>query len=261
MTTPTVVMPAVEVPTRLVEPIVAAVKQALAADGDHRLFRSGKLVGLFSAKTGTPGEAAGVAISAGLVEVVRTEAKGKSVVEWVRATPAGVRFAAEHDSPKAVLKELRDVLGTTRDGVPTWLDDARRDVALLSERFEERTAELVRRLDVLTDRVDAALRRVDAAGPGVPAGTTDLVPWADAALAYLDQRRTTGVGSNCPLGELFHAIADGEPGLSLPDFQAGLARLRDVRALRLTGPAPGTELADPEYAMMVGPDLCCYAAR
>src|SRR5438309_354876 len=78
--------------------------------GEQRLFRSGKLPGLFPGRGGPSAEAATRALHEGLLEVVRTEAKGKTSTEWVRLTPRGVDFLHDHESPARVLEELRQVL-------------------------------------------------------------------------------------------------------------------------------------------------------
>ena len=72
-----------------------ALKAAIRTGGEHRLFRSGKLVGLFPSKAGTCAEAALYALQQGLIEKIRSETKGKllnSGVESVGSTPA--EFAA-----------------------------------------------------------------------------------------------------------------------------------------------------------------------
>lgn len=235
-----------------------ALKLAIAEPGDHRLFRSGKLAGLFPTRTGASADAALAALSDGLLEAVRTEAKGKVVTEWVRVTPAGVAFVHDRDSPKAVLRELRDVLGTTRAGVPAWMDDARREIAAASERFEERAGEILRRLDGLAERVEAALRRAEAAGPDLPDPLKKVVPWGPAALAYLDSR----MGTDCPLGELFAAVRAAAADLTVPEFHDGLRRLHDVRAVRLVpGSAAAAVRGDPEFAIIVGAEVCLFARR
>lgn len=241
-----------------IELILDALKSALATEGEHRLFRAGKLPGLFPARTGLAAQAATTALETGVFETVRTETRAKTVTEWVRVTPAGVRFIQEHDSPKAVLRELREVLGATRSGLPIFLDDARRSVTELAERFEHQTAELVKRLDTLTERVEAALRRADSVGsPTAPS----VVPWAETAIAHLDQRRSIGASTNCPLGELFHAVLEVYPALTLVEFHDGLKRLVDTRAIQLSGPQGDAELVDPEYALLCGSEVCCYASR
>jgi hypothetical protein len=102
---------------RRTELVLDAIKAAIATPGEHRLFRSGKLAGLFPTRAGASAEAAVFVVREGLLETVRTETRGKVVTEWVRATPKAVAFVHEHDSPKSVLKELKAVLDTTRGGV------------------------------------------------------------------------------------------------------------------------------------------------
>ncbi|OWK36240.1 hypothetical protein [Fimbriiglobus ruber] len=241
------------------ELILDALKRGLADSGEHRLYRSGKLPGLFPTRTGPAADAALVALADGLIDTVRTEAKGKLIVEWVRVTPKGVAFVHERDTPKAVLRELRDLIGPTRDGVPVWMADMRDQVAALQSTFENRAADLLKRLDGVALRVEAALRRADLGSPQVSGTVRKLVPWAIEALEYLDRRATTTGGGPCPLRELFQALRDHYPDLTLPSFHAGLQRLHDNRAVRLTG-ANGT-VPDPEYAMFIGAGMCCFAER
>jgi hypothetical protein len=244
---------------RRTELVLDALKAAIATPGEHRLFRSGKLTGLFPTRAGASAEAAVYTVREGLLETVRTETRGKVVTEWVRATPRAVAFVHEHDSPKSVLKELKAVLDAARGGVPSWLADAKQELAAAAARFEERAVAILARLDDLAGRVEAALRRAEAKVPAVAEPVGRVVPWAVAALEYLDRRRASGAAGDCPLAELFHAVRAGFPDLTLPAFQDGVRRLHDVRAVRLT-PADGP-LAEPEYAVVVGGQLAYLAGR
>jgi hypothetical protein len=241
--------------------LLDALKTALADPREHRLFQSGKLPGLFRSRYGPPAEAALFAIKEGLLETARTEAKGRLIVEWVRATAKGVGFVHDHDSPKAVLTDLKQLIGDTRGGIPVWMADVRTEIARLTTQFEERTREMTARLDDLARRVDAALRRIDTA-PRLADPVAKLVPWGETALAYLDRRSGTGAGGPCSLAELFHLIRQAVPTLTVPEFHDGLRRLHDTRAVRLTGQSalPGLR-TDPEYAMLVGSELCSFVSR
>lgn len=240
------------------ELLLEALKLAIATPGEHRLFRSGKLAGLFPTRAGTSAEASLLAIREGLLETVRTETRGKIVTEWVRATPRAVAFVHDHDSPKSVLRELKQVLDATRTGVPSWMAQAKGELALLSSQFEQRASAMLARLDELAGRVEAALRRAEVTGPAVADAVGRVVPWALDALEYLDRRAATGAAGDCPLSELFHAVRVKCPGLTLSAFHDGLKRLHDVRAVRL---APGAEMSEPEYAVVVGGELMGAAGR
>jgi hypothetical protein len=243
---------------RRTELLLDALKAAIGTGGEHRLFRSGKLPGLFPSRAGPSADAALAAIRDGLLETFRTETRGKLVVEWVKATPKGVAFVHEHDSPKSVLRELKAVLDATRAGVPTWMTDACSELAAVSAKFEERAAAVLRRLDELAGRVEAALRRAEMNAPAVAEPVGRVVPWAVEALEYLDRRKETGVGGDCPLPELFHAVRVKFPELTLPVFHDGLRRLHDVRALRLT---PLADMTEPEYAVVIDGKLMYAAGR
>src|SRR5262249_23202238 len=101
---------------RFTETLLDALKQALAVPGEHRLYRSGKLGGLFPGRAGVNGEAAAFALREGLLGPVRTETKGRTTIEWVRLTPRGVDYLHEHESPLRALEELRHALKTAEAG-------------------------------------------------------------------------------------------------------------------------------------------------
>lgn len=234
------------------EHLLEALKAAIAKPGEHRLFRSGKLAGLFPGRGGSSAEAALLAVREGLLEVSRTETRGRIITEWVRATPKAVGFVHDHDSPKSVLRELKELLDATRAGVPAWMAEAKQEVAALATHFEVRGAAIMQRLDAIAARVESALRRADLYFPTLAAPVGEVVPWAVDALEYLDQRTVTGATGDCPLPELFHAVRGKFPDLTLPAFHDGLRRLNDVRAIRLSA---SDEMPEPEYAMLIGDRL------
>lgn len=102
---------------------------------EHRLFRSGKLRGLFGGRNGIPGDAAAEAMRLGYIDLVKTEQKGLARIEWVRLTDRGVEFLYEHDTPRAILTELHATLQSTRRGVPGWLTAVAEQLTALGERF------------------------------------------------------------------------------------------------------------------------------
>jgi hypothetical protein len=242
--------------------LLAALRLALAESGEQRLFRSGKLAGLFPSRAGVNAEAAVRALRDGLLETLRTETKGKTAIEWVKLTPRGVNFLHDEESPVQVLRELRGELQLTREGVPAWLAQVRQDLLAAGTRLAEDVHKYLQRLDALASRVDEALRRADAAAPAVSDGLAAAVPWALDALAYLERRHSSGLPDDCPLPELFGALRELHADLSLTAFHDGLRRLNDRRALRLMPfTAPPEQLPEPEHALLDGTAVFYHAAR
>src|SRR5262245_12795256 len=147
---------------KVTETVLAALKQAMAEPGEQRLYKSGKLAGLFAGRTGTNAEAATKALGDGLLEVVHTDTKGKTPVEWVKITPKGIEFLLGHESPVRALEELRSALQHTTEGVPGWVAELRRGLTELSERLTGEVQAISRRLEAIGQRVSEAIRRVQA---------------------------------------------------------------------------------------------------
>jgi hypothetical protein len=247
---------------KVIELLVDALKQALAEPGEQPLHKAGKLDGLFAGRTGPSGEAAEWALREGLLETVRSETKGKTTIEWVRPTARAAEFIQRHESPIQALKDLQAILQTNREKIPFWLADMQRDAQTFVERLSEEAAKWTHRLESLSDRVEQALRRVEAAeSPALTPAAGDSL-WAVDALAYLDRRRAGGARDDCPLPELFAALQPKYPELSVPAFHDGLRRLHDRRAIRLQ-PFAGSpnEMPKPEYALVEATDVLYFAAR
>lgn len=243
---------------RVHDALIEALRQALAEPGEQRLYRSGKLPGLFAGRGGAAGEAAARAVREGLLEVGRTEAKAKSTVEWVSATPRAVEFLHEHESPVEVLRELRQLLRHSQDALPEWLAHMQRGLQEQADRLTMEAGRWAHQLEALSRRVEEALERVAPPPPDGAAG----VAWSGAALAYLDRRRLSGAAGECSFPELFAALREEYPGLSVPAFHDGLRHLDDRKALRLL-PYGGRldDLPRPEYALVEGVELLYYVAR
>jgi hypothetical protein len=246
---------------RVTEALVEALRAALTEPGEQRLYRSGKLAGLFAGRTGAAGQAAARALGDGLLEIARTETKGKVVIDWVRLTPRGVEFLHEHESPARALQEVRDALRVNHEAIPAWLAEMRTNLRALDDRLAADAGKWLQRLEALTRRVEEALTRLEAATPLLPPDLTEAHPWAADALNYLDWRRNGGAADGCPLPELFAALSPRYAGLSLADFHDGLRRLHERRSLRLQPAADPADLPQPEYALLDGGALLYYAAR
>lgn len=246
---------------RTTQILVEALHQALARGDEQRLYKSGKLEGLFPGRTGAAGDAAATALRDGLLETLRTETKGKTTIEWVQLTPRGVDFLHDHQSPAAALHELRKSLRLNQQAVPVWLAEMRAGLHALEERLAADAQKWQQRLEGLTRRAEDTLRRLEESAPLLPADLADAYPWAIDALNYIDRRKNGGAPDDCPLPELFAALRRAHPHLSVMVFHEGLRRLHDRRALRLQ-PADGVaDLPQPEYALFDGTTVLYFAAR
>lgn len=244
------------------EALIAALKQALAEPGEHRLYRSGKLSGLFPSRSGATGDAAAQALRDGLLETARTEIKGKFTIEWVRLTPIGIEYLHAHQSPLAALRELHAALKSSRTAAPEWLEGIQQQFQTFTQQMQDEMRKSQQRLEALADRVEEALRRTGAIGPTLPNGVAATVPWASDVMLYLEQRHGAGAKDECPLPDLFAAVRRQNPSLSVIDFQDGLRRLYEHKAIRLLPLATNNgAMPEPEYVMCDGPDLLYYVSR
>jgi hypothetical protein len=246
---------------KVTEILLEALKQGAGQEGEHRLYRSGKLPGLFAGRTGLHAEVANQAINDGLIEPVRSEVKGKTTIEWVKVTQKGVAFVLERESPLRAIEELKAVLLLNEEGLPSWLAQLRHDLEALAARLTQEVEAMGRRLEALAVRVAEALRRADKMGPQLPEGAAAALPWAHDAVAYLEKRQAGGLGEKCPLSELFAAVREKEEALNLKDYHVGLRRLHDRGVLRLLTYDGPDGPPEPEYALLDGATMYFYAAR
>jgi len=243
------------------EALLDALRQALAEPREQLLVKIGKQPGLFAGKSAANAEASARALRDGLLEIVRTESKGKTAVEWVRITPAGVTFLHEHESPLRALNDLKEMLNTAQEALPSWLSQMQAEMQQLSARLSQEAERWTQHLQALDRRIDEALKRIPA-GPSVSNGMAALVPWAPDALAYLDRRRTGSHSGSCSLPELFAALKQDHDDLSLTTFHNGLRRLQDGRVVRLLPfPDPPDRLPEPEYALLDGGSVLYYVEK
>jgi hypothetical protein len=243
------------------ELLVETLARALASPGEQRLYRSGKLDGLFPGRGALAVECAERALRDGLIERVRVEVKGKTEIDWVRIAPRGVEFLHEHESPLRALQNFRATLRANRDGIPIWLADQRAALDQLAARLTADAEAWRQRLACLEQRVADTLQRLEAASPLVPPEVLQSHPWTVDALNYLDRRRSAGAAGDCPLPELFSAVVGHHPQLGLPEFHEGLRQLEQRRAVRLRPAENDAEITRPEYALLAGSSVCYYAVR
>jgi len=246
---------------KVTEALLEALRQALAEPRDQPLVKIGKQPGLFAGKSGANGEAAARSLREGLLEIVRTETKGKTVIERVRITPAGVTFLHDQESPLRALSDLQEMLHTSQLALPAWLSEMQRELQGLSDRLGQEAERWTQHLQALDRRVAEALKRM-LEGPRMSNGMTAVVPWAPAAMAYLERRQASHSARRCSLPELFAALKQQHRDLSLTDFHNGLRRLLDNRVVRLLPFSDSAEqVPEPEYALLDGGAVLYYVEK
>jgi hypothetical protein len=247
-----------EAKDRVTEVLVESLRRALAVPGEHRLYRAGKLDGLFGGRAGVNADAANRALAEGLLRRSRVEVKGRTEIDWVEVTPRGVEFLHQRESPVQALHEFRATLRANQMALPAWLDGMRSALREMDARLTADAERWRQRLEAMERRVGDTLRRLEAASPLVPPEVLEVHPWAVDAINYLDRRHAGGAPAECPLPDLFAAVAEHNPGLTLAAFHDGLRRLRQRRAVELR---PVDDPARPEFALYDGDRVYYLALR
>jgi hypothetical protein len=250
-----------EAKDRVTEVLVEALRKALAVPGEHRLYRAGKLDGLLGGRGGAHADAAARAFADDLLRRTRVEVKGKTEIDWVEVTPKGVEFLHQRESPAQALHEFRATLRANQKALPLWLDGMREALREIDARLTADAERWRQRLEAMERRVCDTLRRLEAASPLVPPEVLEVHPWAVDAINFLDRRHAAGAPPECPLPDLFAAVAAHHPELSLAAFHDGLRRLRQRRAVELRPTDDPAGMARPEFALLDGDGVFYLATR
>src|SRR5207245_792062 len=166
-----------------------------------------------------------------------------------------------HESPLRALNDLKEMLNTSQEALPSWLGQMQGNLQQLSNRLSQEAERWTKHLQALDRRIDEALKRISA-GPSISNGMVAMVPWAPDALAYLDRRGTGTHSRSCSLPELFAALKQDHDDLSLTTFHNGLRRLQDGRVVRLLPfSEPPDKLPEPEYALLDGGTVLYYVEK
>jgi hypothetical protein len=239
--------------------LLEALKAAARHRGEVRLYRRGKLPGLFGQRTRLNAEVANLAVTGNLLEVTRVEAIGKTTLEWVRITQKGLDLLLEIESPVRALEELREALVLNQKGLPVWLAQVHGRLDELKQRITEEAEEIHRRLEQLSQGTIQAIERIDAARSAELPPVA--VPWAKDALEYLDRRTQVGLGERCSLADLFVALKEKNAQITIRDFHLGMKRLQ-VRHMIALFPSTGNgDAPGPEYALLDGAVVYYYVGR
>ena len=238
--------------------LLDALKTGSSQPGEQRLYRKGKLPGLFAQRSDENADVAAQAVQDGLLEVTRIETAGKATTEWVRITPKGLDILAESESPIRALEELRTALTAHQQGLPAWAAQMNARIEQLSHGFIAEIETMRQRLDQLARSVESAIARIesDRAQADLPEAH-----WGPEALDVLQRRQQVGLGTRCPLADLFAALREKRPELSIKEFHAGLKRMQERRLITLSPGVGNGDTPGAECALLDGAAVYYYVSR
>ncbi len=276
---------------KLTQQITDALTRAAAEPGGLALYASKSDPGLFP-NTASAKPAAQKCLADTLVRVVATETKGKTPRDLYGLTEKGWEFLLAAVNPKQVLEDFVRVLEARQGEVGELLASAR-SMAESLQGLKEAVARVLpnvsaAKLPANPDRQVGGetsdrptLLRVHqddfaAPGPATPdLDTPDLavgvrlepalalldappaLDLAPAIVAFLTDR---AAATDCPLPELFRAVAGGGP-VTIGEFHDCLRQLYADGAVTLpawTGPLYA--LPEPQYALLIGHGIAYYAS-
>lgn len=246
---------------RVTELVLSAIRKAMAAGGEHLLYKVGRQEGLFATRSGPAGEAAAFALDREFFLHTRNQGEGKKLFEFVRVSAKGIRFLHERESPARALDEALADLRREKEECAGGMAGLRQGVEEWSAKILEQARQWTSRLEGLERRVEDAIVRMEQAVPVVGASTQEQVPWAIEVVRYLQWRRVEGEKAQTPLPELFELVRDIAPEISLAGFHDGLRKLHQARVIRLEAAADLGTVPRPEFALLDGAQVYYFACR
>lgn len=238
--------------------LIEALKIGAQAGGEIPLYRRGKAPGLFAHRTRANADIASQAVADGLLEAARVESVGKTSVEWMRVTRKGFAYLLDSESPARALDELREALSINEQGLPKWAAELRGRIDELSTQVAAEVAAMRERLEQMSRTVAEAIERIEQQRTQGPAA---FVPWGHETLEFLGRRRQVGLGTRCPLADLYLALKEHYPELTIKEFHAGLRHLRDSKTIALLPSSSNDDTPGPECALLDGASVYYYVAH
>jgi hypothetical protein len=229
--------------------IFEALRRAAAEPSGVPLYGSKSRPGLFASSAAAK-MLAQRCMDEGLLQVVRTEPRGKKTEEICALSEQGIALLLKEVSPREVLASLVQGL-EARQGQVT---------DLLSAVHQVQTS-----LESLKCIAEKALNHVlhPATTNGVATNGKSNSPelLAGNILNHLRSWRNAGNLEDCPMPELHRAAQQGVPSLSIGQFHDTLRRLHAQHQVYLhpwTGPL--YELPEPALALLIGHVVAYYAS-
>lgn len=226
--------------------ILEALTRAAAEPGAWPTLASRSEPGLFP-NTATGKAAARRCLDERMLQTLPAKANGKAR-EVCAITDRGLSHLNEQVNPKKLLDDFVRILELRRDQVDGLLETARQMAASL-DGLKATVAALLPQ--VQSARVPVPMNRIAESRPDdlSAAIATHLADWrSDAA-------------RDCPLPDLYRAVACGHPDCSVGRFHDELRRLHDLGRIYLhpwTGPLYA--VPEPAFALLVGHNVAYYAS-
>lgn len=226
--------------------ILQALERALTAPEGVPLLAGKQTPGLFPAIAAGK-DAAREAQAAGLLRVVRSEGKGKSVVEFCSLTEKGLASLLEQSSPRPVLAALLTAIDGCQSRIETW-------IASVADNRKSLDG-----LRGMAERVLNHLQKPEATLPSWARNGHAHDPQA-SIVELLRAWHAAGKIGDYPLPELF-ANVQATAKVTLGQFHDALRALHEQRVIYVhpwTGPLH--ELPHPAVSLLVGHEIGYYVS-
>lgn len=218
-----------------------------AAEPDGLPLHGGKAAPCLFTATPAGKQAAQRCKDDGLLQTLRTEAKGKTATEFCAITEKGLAFLLAQVNPKQVLEDFIRSLDARQEQMNRLLDAARHMQGSLEA------------LKVAAEKVLQHAARPTSVGPSPSSNGSPS--WTFAVIAHLTRWHDSGASEDCALTELYAEARKAAPGLTIGQFHDGLRALQQQQRIYLhpwTGPL--YDLPEPALALLVGHEIAYYAS-
>ena len=189
----------------------------------------------------------------GLLRVVRTETRGKTVQEICALSEQGLAYLLEQAGPKKVLETLARELQARQVQLTELVATSRQ----MQANLEGLTA-------IVENALHALQHPPDSNGTPATNGAAAAMggeAWLGDALTHLRTWRGSVGLEDCPLPELYRALQVRTPALSVGQFHDGLRRLHAQHQIYLhPWSGPLYELPEPALALLIGHVIAYYAS-
>lgn len=226
--------------------VLEALSRAVADPGGLPLYAAKQAPGLFAA-TSAARLLAQRCKDDGLLHVVRTEAKGKSVQEICAITEKGLAYLLTESSPRPVLEQILRAIETRGTEF---------------QQLHQTAQHLQLSLDALRAVAERVYEHLQKPASNGHVNGNGAEVWLIDVLSFLSERQRKGAMEDCPLPELYRKAQESSSGLTIGRFHDGLRKLHQQEQIYLhpwTGPL--YDVPEPALALLVGHEIAYYASR